>query len=101
VETFIMAEHKLIVLDDEPMIRQLVCNVARSGGWETFETGDPHVFETEIRKDPPQAILLDLVMPGIDGIEILRELAEPLGKIPILLMSGMDDRLLESATQLG
>jgi EAL domain-containing protein (putative c-di-GMP-specific phosphodiesterase class I) len=96
-----MAEHKLIVLDDEPMIRQLVCNVARSGGWETFETGDPDVFEAEIRKNPPHAILLDLVMPGIDGIEILRELAEPLGKIPILLMSGMDDRLLESATQLG
>jgi EAL domain-containing protein (putative c-di-GMP-specific phosphodiesterase class I) len=100
-ETFIMTKHKLVVLDDEPMIRQLVCNVAQSHGWETFETGDPEVFEAEIRKNPPQAILLDLVMPGVDGIEILRELAGPLAKIPILLMSGMDGRLLESATQLG
>jgi EAL domain-containing protein (putative c-di-GMP-specific phosphodiesterase class I)/CheY-like chemotaxis protein len=89
------------VLDDEPMIRQLVCNVAQSCDWDTFDTGNPDDFEAEIKKNKPHAVLLDLVMPGIDGIEILRKFAGPLADVPILLMSGMDGRLLDSTMQLG
>ncbi|MGH6881674.1 MAG: EAL domain-containing protein, partial [Hypericibacter sp.] len=96
-----MAKHKVVVLDDEPMIRQLVAEVAQSSGWETFDTGDPGMFEAEIRKQPPAAVVLDLVMPNVDGIEVLRELAALLTGIPILILSGMDGRLLETAMQLG
>jgi EAL domain-containing protein (putative c-di-GMP-specific phosphodiesterase class I) len=96
-----MAKHKVVVLDDEPMIRQLVAEVAQTCGWETFDTGDPEVFEAEVRKRPPAAVVLDLVMPNVDGIEVLRELATVLTGIPILILSGMDGRLLETAMQLG
>ncbi len=96
-----MAKHKVVVLDDEPMIRQLVAEVAQTCGWDTFDTGDPEVFEAEVRKRPPAAVVLDLVMPNVDGIEVLRELATVLTGIPILILSGMDGRLLETAMQLG
>jgi EAL domain-containing protein (putative c-di-GMP-specific phosphodiesterase class I) len=96
-----MRNPKILVLDDEPMIRELVCQVARSCGFETFDTGSPEAFEGSLRKDPPQAIVLDLVMPGIDGVEILRKLSAQLANIPILIASGMDTRLLDAARQLG
>jgi EAL domain-containing protein (putative c-di-GMP-specific phosphodiesterase class I)/CheY-like chemotaxis protein len=83
------------------MIRQLIAEVAQSCDWETFDTGDPDIFEAEVRKQRPAAVVLDLVMPNVDGIEILRELATLLTGIPILILSGMDGRLLESAMQLG
>ncbi|QEX17788.1 diguanylate phosphodiesterase [Hypericibacter terrae] len=83
------------------MIRHLVAEIAQTCGWETFDTGDPEVFEAEVRRRPPAAVVLDLVMPNVDGIEVLRELAAVLTGIPILILSGMDGRLLETAMQLG
>ena len=96
-----MLNPKIVVLDDEPMIRQIICDVARSCGFEAFDTDSPAVFEARIRTDPPQIVVLDLVMPGIDGVEILRNLSEQLASIPILIASGMDSRLLDAARQLG
>jgi EAL domain-containing protein (putative c-di-GMP-specific phosphodiesterase class I) len=97
----IMVKHKVVVLDDEAMIRQLVAEVAQTCGWESFDTGDPDVFEAEVRRQRPEAVVLDLLMPNVDGIEVLRELATLLTNIPILILSGMDGRLLESTMQLG
>jgi EAL domain-containing protein (putative c-di-GMP-specific phosphodiesterase class I) len=92
---------KIAVLDDEPMIREIICQVARSCGFETFDTGNPKDFEAHLRADPPQAVILDLLMPEMDGIEVLRRLSAQMVDIPILLASGMDNRLLDSAHQLG
>jgi DNA-binding response OmpR family regulator len=92
---------KIAVLDDEPMIREIIGHVARSCGFETFDTGSPEDFEARIRMDPPQVVILDLLMPELDGIEVLRKLSAQMVDIPILLVSGMDNRLLESARQLG
>jgi EAL domain-containing protein (putative c-di-GMP-specific phosphodiesterase class I) len=96
-----MTSPKILVLDDEPMVRQIICDVARSCGFEAFDTGDPADFEARIRADPPHIVVLDLLMPGIDGVEILRNLSGHLTNIPILIASGMDNRLLDAARQLG
>jgi EAL domain-containing protein (putative c-di-GMP-specific phosphodiesterase class I) len=96
-----MPSRRLVVLDDEPLFREFVCEVARSCGFETFDTGSPGVFESRLRLDRPHAIVLDLVMPDVDGIEVLRNLSAQLVNIPILIASGMDSRLLDTALRLG
>jgi CheY-like chemotaxis protein len=54
-----------------------------------------------IRSFKPPAVILDLVMPGTDGIECLRYLADLGCTAPILVMSGYSGKLLESARSLG
>src|SRR5258707_7880301 len=100
-EGAIMPNRRLVVLDDEPLFREFICEVARSCGFETFDTGNPVVFESRIRMERPHAIVLDLVMPDVDGIEVLRNLSAQLANIPILIASGMDGRLLDTALRLG
>ncbi|HWA41870.1 MAG TPA: EAL domain-containing response regulator [Hypericibacter adhaerens] len=96
-----MVNRKILVMDDEPMVCEVICQVARSCGYEPFGTGDPGKFEAAIRKDPPHVVVLDLAMPRVDGVEILRKLSAHLANIPILIASGMDNRLLDAARQLG
>ena len=96
-----MPSRRLVVLDDEPLFRQFICEVARSCGFETFDTGSLTEFESRIRSDRPHAVVLDLVMPKADGIEILRKLSALLADIPILIASGMESRLLDTAMRLG
>ena len=96
-----MPGYKIIVLDDDPGVRAIICEIAQSCGLSAFGTGDPVLFEARLQEDRPHAVVLDMVMPGLDGVEILRELASRLIDIPILIASGMDDRLLDTAMQLG
>ena len=58
-------------------------------------------FRDQLTKRQPALILLDLQMPGMDGIEALRYIARQGVTSGILLASGMDQRVLASARQLG
>jgi EAL domain-containing protein (putative c-di-GMP-specific phosphodiesterase class I) len=96
-----MPSRRLVVLDDEPLFRDFVCRVAQACGFETFDTGSPGIFESDIRRERPLAIIIDLMMPDVDGVELLRNLSEELAGIPILIASGLDSRLLDTALRLG
>jgi EAL domain-containing protein (putative c-di-GMP-specific phosphodiesterase class I) len=72
-------------------------------GFEVRVIQDPEQFGATFAEFKPTVLLLDLQMPGRDGIEILRELAS-LGRDPdpkVLIASGLDSRVLTSATELG
>jgi len=92
---------RLLVIDDEQEICNLIREVAEGEGFEVSTTVDPEVFKTAVASFKPTVLVLDLVMPETDGIEILRHLAETGCKIPILVMSGYSGKLLESARSLG
>ncbi len=94
----------LLVLDDEPLISGLVARVARSLGLDAVEFSDPALLLDALHRKP-SLIVLDLAMPQLDGVEVLRLLAEADCRTDIVLMSGMSRRVLHStsalATQLG
>jgi len=88
---------RLLVIDDEPSLRQLVKRVAEISGFEVVVTHDPAAFINSARLWRPTVIMLDLKMPGTDGIQLLRTLAAEKCAAHIVLSSGCDSRVLEAA----
>jgi CheY-like chemotaxis protein len=91
----------LLVIDDEPAITALVKRIAESCGFSTAATSDPEVFKNHVQAAPPAVICLDVAMPHIDGIELLRFLAAENCPSKILIMSGSEPQLLQTALRLG
>jgi DNA-binding response OmpR family regulator len=96
-----MRPPRLLLIDDEPALAEFVANAARLSGYEAILTSDDKQFQTEFEKVRPDAAVLDLGMPGMDGVELLRFLAEQEFRSPVLIISGFDRRVLESAFRLG
>src|SRR5712692_7202892 len=92
---------RLLVIDDEPSLRQLVKRVAEISGFEVVVTHDPAAFINSARLWHPTVIMLDLKMPGTDGIQLLRTLAADKCAAHIVLTSGADGMVLAAAMQLG
>ncbi|MGA8671587.1 MAG: EAL domain-containing response regulator [Terracidiphilus sp.] len=91
--------YRVLVIDDDNTVCELVSALARTMGLHCDATKDPATFLDRVTPET-SLILLDLMMPGMDGIEVLRLLGERRCKARILLMSGMDKRVLETAEKL-
>ena len=92
---------RLLLVDDEPALAEFVASAARECGFEPVLTSDDQQFQDEFAKDRPDAAVLDLGMPGMDGVELLRFLAAQEFRSPVLIISGFDRRVLDSAFRLG
>ena len=89
----------MLVIDDDPVIGQFLCRLGASLalGCEVTTTAERFL---ELLKPETSLIFLDLVVPGIDGIQLLRLLSERRCTTPIIIMSGLDRRVLETAERL-
>jgi EAL domain-containing protein (putative c-di-GMP-specific phosphodiesterase class I)/ActR/RegA family two-component response regulator len=91
--------NRILVIDDDEVVCGIVSALAKTMGFECVSTGDAAAF-AELATPDTGLILLDLMMPGMDGIEVLRQLGERQARARILLMSGVDRRVLETAEKL-
>jgi DNA-binding response OmpR family regulator len=96
-----MAQPRLLLIDDEPALAEFLANAARATGFEPVTTAEDEEFREEFRAKRPDMVALDLGMPGMDGVELLRFLADEDYRAPVLIVSGFDRRVLESAFRLG
>ena len=96
-----MNEPRLIVVDDEPDVCDFIREVAEESGFDVAVAGNQEEFSASRRSFAPSLIILDLHMPGGDGIQILRQLAEEKSEAQILLVSGLDSRVRNAALRLG
>ena len=96
-----MAQPRLLVIDDEPALAEFVAQVARDCGFRPILTADDEEFREAFVDERPDMVALDLGMPGMDGVELLRFLASQSNRGPVLIISGFDRRVLESAFRLG
>ena len=96
-----MAQPRLLLIDDEPALADFLANAAREAGFEPAITSEDQQFRDEFIAHRPNMVALDLGMPGMDGVELIRFLAEQDYRSPVLIVSGFDRRVLESAFRLG
>jgi DNA-binding response OmpR family regulator len=92
---------RLLLIDDEPALAEFLASAAEESGFEPVTTERDQQFRDEFISHRPDMVALDLGMPGMDGIELIRFLASQNYSAPVLIVSGFDRRVLESAFRLG
>src|SRR5206468_11275840 len=90
-----------LLIDDEPTLAEFLASAAKESGFEPVITARDEDFREAFLAGPPEMVALDLGMPGMDGIELIRFLADQEYRSPVLIVSGFDRRVLESAFRLG
>lgn len=95
-----MNQRRLLVIDDEAEIGEFIREVAEDLGYEVVVTRHAEAFKTGYESFDPTLIMLDIVMPDVDGIELLRYLAQEGCRAKVLVMSGYSEKYLESAEKL-
>ena len=96
-----MERPSLLLIDDEPALAAFVANAAGLSGYSAQVATHYVQFREEFLENRPNMVALDLGMPGMDGVELLRFLGEENYRGPVLIISGFDRRVLESAVRLG
>ena len=92
---------QLLLIDDEPAFGRFIAHAAEVGGYSAHLTLSAEPFMQKYRELRPDAVAIDLAMPQVDGIELLRFLAEEKCAAPVIIVSGFDRRVLESSMRLG
>jgi DNA-binding response OmpR family regulator len=95
-----MALPRLLLIDDEPALAAFVAKAATMCGFDPIIADQDEQFRNLFHANRPQMVALDLGMP-VDGVELLRFLASEDYREPVLIISGFDRRVLESAYRLG
>ena len=96
-----MSLPRLLLIDDEPEVARFVAHAAQACGYDAQITLSSSSFRAAFDEAVPDAVALDLAMPAGDGVELLRFLAERKFAAPVVIISGFDRRVLESAFRLG
>src|SRR6185503_6032722 len=91
----------LLALDDEQDIADTICAIGARAGFRTLASSAPTRLREVLETCRPDVIVLDLQMPGQDGVSTLRHLADIHCPAKIILVTGMDERTIASAEQYG
>ena len=92
---------RLLVIDDEEDICDTIAEIASARGFDVATITDPAEVSDKLTHFTPDLVMLDLMMPGTDGGELLRLLVDRVRTAKVCLMSGSDQRVLNSARRLG
>jgi CheY-like chemotaxis protein len=77
----------VLVVDDEPSLRALLRGVLRIAGYDVREAASGEEALEILDRETPDAVLLDILLPGIDGWEVLDRLKPRLATLPVLVLS--------------
>src|SRR5881392_1048726 len=83
----------ILIVDDDPLNRRVLTKSLDSDGHRTTDVDNGFAALTALEADPPDVVLLDVVMPGLDGIEVLERIKSDTKTrhIPVIMISGVDD----------
>lgn len=80
----------VLVVDDEPVLAELVSMALRYEGWEIATAGDGASAIALARENPPDVVVLDVMLPDMSGLDVLRELRQQIPGLPLLLLTAKD-----------
>ena len=96
-----MNPKRLLVVDDEPGFREFVVDVAVGLGFEAECAANGEEFKVLVDAAEPDVAVVDVVMPGIDGIELINWLAERPANLRLIMVSGFAPQYVDLAKKLG
>lgn len=91
-----MSLGKIVIVEDEPAIREAVVAVLRATGYEPIEAADGEAGLAASRRTGVDLVLLDLALPKLDGMEVLRRLRKTHPTLPVIILTARgaeDDRV--------
>ncbi|HKU52951.1 MAG TPA: response regulator [Nitrospira sp.] len=95
-------DESVLVVDDEPLLCDLLVRFLSLRGYRAFGAKDGHEVLRIVDDIPPDAIVLDMIMPGMPGIEVLRTLRDKGYPGGVIIMTGShNEELLREAWSLG
>jgi two-component system, OmpR family, response regulator len=81
---------RVLVVDDEPSLAELLSSVLRYEGWELRTAADGSTAVREAREFRPDAIVLDIMLPDFDGLEVMRRVRAALPNVCVLFLTARD-----------
>lgn len=82
---------KILIIEDDRFLRELLVQRLLKEGYETQEAGDGQEGLKKAQEEKPDLILLDLILPQVDGFEVLRQIKEnkETSSIPVIIFSNL------------
>ncbi|MGH3352258.1 MAG: response regulator transcription factor [Nocardioides sp.] len=79
---------RVLVVDDDLTVREVLASYLRAGRHDVVEAGDGEQALREMNANPADIVILDLMLPGIDGLEVCRRLRQA-GEVPIIMLTAL------------
>lgn len=83
---------KVLIVDDDPAIRMLYKEELEDEGYEVIVASSGEEALTLFDSEDPDIVTLDILMPGMDGIQVLRHMKEKKPRLPIIMSTAYDYR---------
>lgn len=95
---------KILIIEDDKFLRELISRKISDEGFDVAEAVDGEEGVKKVKTEKPDLILLDLILPGVDGFEVLSRVKEDLNSasIPVIILSNLGQKEeVEKGLKLG
>ena len=82
-----VVRERVLVIDDDPQVLRYVRNTLTEAGYRPTLTGDPDEMDRLLQDEKPDLVLLNLVLPGIDGFDLMARIPD-IFQVPVIVLSG-------------
>ncbi len=84
----------ILIIEDDKFLRELIVKKLKEEGYQAVEAVDGEEALVKVKESLPDLILLDLILPGVDGFEVLRQIKQDssLAPIPVIILSNLGQR---------
>ncbi|RQW95766.1 response regulator transcription factor [Micromonospora globispora] len=82
---------RVLVVDDDRTVSDVVCRYLEHAGYQVDHVGDGAAALTAVARRPPHLVVLDLMLPVLDGLEVCRRLRERPDGVPIIMLTARGD----------
>ena len=97
-----MAKRKILIVDDEPDFLEVMRTRLEANDYEVTTAANGEEALNYVKNSKPDAVLLDVLMPGIDGLEVLRRIRKMDDSLPVYIVTAFStDERFKAASKLG
>jgi DNA-binding response OmpR family regulator len=86
----VVSQQRILVVDDDPTVSDVVARYLEHAGYATTVVADGKVALDKAVSDPPDLVVLDLMLPGMDGLEVFTRLRER-APVPVVMLTALGD----------